>query len=45
MTATILFAEALLAASIMMSICMRFSLTGSHKDWTINMSAPRTLSR
>ena len=38
------WAEASLAASIMISSSMRASLTGRHVDWTRKMSAPRMLS-
>ena len=40
MTAVILLAEALLAASIMTRSCIRLRLTGWPRDCTINTSAP-----
>ena len=43
MTATMLSADALLAASIMTRSSMRFRLTGSPRDCTINTSEPRML--
>jgi len=45
MTAVIDRADARLAASTMMSSSISRSLTGAQIDWTMNTSAPRTLSR